>query len=131
MGGGRRQPRCRGGGPVLPYPIDPSTGVSGFVPVWACSIFSSTCVVVRAWCLQFGGATAGGGAVRARVVRAARSAACLRVLLPCVAAAAAAAACALQLWRWWAYVPWKVRAWRLHDACARCWVLGRGSVRLS
>ena len=34
----------------------PSIGVSGFVPLWARSIFSSSCVVVRAWCLEFGGA---------------------------------------------------------------------------
>ena len=78
MGGGRRTPRCRGG---RPFCRTPSIGVSGFVPVWARSSFSSSCVVVRAWCLEFGGAATGGGAVRARVVRAAHSAACLRVLL--------------------------------------------------
>ena len=61
----------------------PSIGVSGFVPVWARSIFSSSCVVVRAWYVEFGGAATGGGAVRARVVHAARSAACLRVVLSC------------------------------------------------
>ena len=54
----------------------PSIAVSGFVLVWARSIFSSSFVVVRAWCLEFGGVATGGGAVRARVAHAVRSAVC-------------------------------------------------------
>ena len=47
--------RVRNGAPLpgrLPsFLLAPSIGVFGFVPVWARSIFSSSCVVVRAWCL--------------------------------------------------------------------------------
>ena len=47
--------RARNGAPLpgrLPsFLLAPSIGVFGFVPVWARSIFSSSCVVVRAWCL--------------------------------------------------------------------------------
>ena len=43
-------------GPVAGAPtqfsLAPSIGVFGFVPVWARSIFSSSRVVVRAWCLM-------------------------------------------------------------------------------
>ena len=55
MGGkGRRParatgPRCRGD---TQFSLAPSIGVFGFVPVWARSIFSSSRVVVRAWCLM-------------------------------------------------------------------------------
>ena len=41
-------PRCRGD---TKFSLAPSIGVFGFVPVWARSIFSSSCVVVRAWCV--------------------------------------------------------------------------------
>ena len=76
----------------------PSIGVSGFVPVWARSIFSSSsCAVVRAWCLEFGGAAAGGGAMRARAVRAARRAACSRVVLPCGCGCCCGGVCAATL----------------------------------
>ena len=63
--------RARNGAP-LPLPVAgayaqcsraPSIGVSGFVPLWARSIFSWSCVVVRAWCLEFGGAASGGSAI--------------------------------------------------------------------
>jgi hypothetical protein len=57
--------RARNGAPLpgrLPsFLRAPSIGVFGFVPVWARSIFSSSCVVVRAWCLVSGF----GGPVRA------------------------------------------------------------------
>jgi hypothetical protein len=47
--------RARNGAPlpgrVPSFLLAPSIGVFGFVPVWARSIFSSSCVVVRAWCL--------------------------------------------------------------------------------
>ena len=38
--------------------------------LWARNIFSSSCVVVRAWCLEVDGAASGGGAMRVRAVRA-------------------------------------------------------------
>ena len=47
-------PRAQRGpvaGATTKFPHAPSIGVFGFVPVWARSIFSSSCVVVRAWCL--------------------------------------------------------------------------------
>jgi len=52
MGGGRRTPRCRGGGQVLPCPIDhrPASR-SGVVSFRARGIFLSSFVVGRAWCL--------------------------------------------------------------------------------
>ena len=45
-------PRAQRGpvaGATSQFSLAPSIGVSGFVPVWARSIFSSSCVVVRAW----------------------------------------------------------------------------------
>ena len=69
------------------FSLAPSIGVSGFVPMWARSIFSSLCIVVRACCLvpvESGGAASVGGAMRARAVCAAcRGAACSRAVLPC------------------------------------------------
>ena len=57
MGGKGKQParatgpRCRA---ATQFSRAPSIGVFGFVPVWARSIFSSSCVVVRWWpaCVQ-------------------------------------------------------------------------------
>ena len=47
--------RARNEGPVAgantKFSLAPSIGVFGFVPVWARSTVSSSCVVVRAWCL--------------------------------------------------------------------------------
>ena len=67
MGGGRRAP-ARATGPVAgvaaQFSLAPSIGVSGFVPLRARSIFSSSCVVVRAWCLEVGGAASGSGTMR-------------------------------------------------------------------
>ena len=110
IGGGRRPPRCRGERPVLPCPI--GRRLSGFVSVWARSIFSSSCVVVRAWCLVSAAllrAAARGG--RARCVRfeVRRACACC---CP-VAAADAAAVRAQRLSRCLACWPGAVRAWRL------------------
>ena len=110
IGGGRRPPRCRGERPVLPCPI--GRRLSGFVSVWARSIFSSSCVVVRAWCLVSAAllrAAARGG--RARCVRfeVRRACACC---CP-VAAADAAAVRAQRLSRCLARRPGAVRAWRL------------------
>ena len=120
MGGTRRAPRCRGGGPVFPYP---SIGVSGFAPVWALSIFSSSCVVVRAWCLESAALLlAAVLGERARRVRRAVRRACA-CCCP-VAVAIAAAACALRLSWCAACVQCEVRAWRLR-ARAR-WVQRRG-----
>ena len=48
-------PRAQRGpvaGATPQFPRAPSIGVFGFVPVWARSIFSSSFVVVRAWCLE-------------------------------------------------------------------------------
>ena len=54
--------------------LTPSTGVSGFAPVWALSIFSSSCVVIRPWCLESAALllATGGGAGRAGAARAAQ-----------------------------------------------------------
>ena len=46
-------PRAQRGpvaGATTQFSLAPSIGVFGFVPVWARSIFSSSRVVVRAWC---------------------------------------------------------------------------------
>ena len=61
----RANPRAQRGpvaGVDAQFSRTPPIGVSGFVSVWALSIFSSSCVVVRAWCLESGGAATGGGA---------------------------------------------------------------------
>ena len=50
MGGGRRRPRCCRGGAAL-FCRTPPIDVSGFVPVRALSIFSSSWVVVLGWWL--------------------------------------------------------------------------------
>ena len=50
-------PRAQRGpvaGAETQFSLAPSIGVFGLVPVWARSIFSSSCVVVRAWCLVSG-----------------------------------------------------------------------------
>ena len=47
----RRQPRCRGGGPVSPYSIDRRLRLC--VRLGTQQHLSSSCVVVRAWCLVF------------------------------------------------------------------------------
>ena len=52
--GGPRAQRGPVAGADTQFLRSPSIGVSGFVPVWARSIFSSSCVVVRAWCLVSG-----------------------------------------------------------------------------
>ena len=128
----RKRPRAQRGpvaGAATQFSRAPSIGVFGFVPVWARSIFSSSCVVVRAWCLVPG--------VRRRCFRrrcyASARGACgvqggvlARGAAP-VAAAAAAAACALRLSRRRARVPWKVRARWLRGARAGC----QGGVRLA
>ena len=50
-GGHPRAQRGPVAGATTKFRRAPSIGVFGFVPVWARSIFSSSCVVVRAWCL--------------------------------------------------------------------------------
>ena len=75
------------------------------------------------WCLEFGGAVSGGGALRARAVRAACRAACLRVLLPCGCGCCYGGVCVATLTALGARVvggAGVAAAW-----CAR-WVLGRG-----
>ena len=50
-----RHPRAQRGpvaGATTKFSRAPSIGVFGFAPVWARSIFSSSRVVVRAWCLM-------------------------------------------------------------------------------
>ena len=90
---------CRGlvAGATTQFSLAPSTGVSGFVPMWARSIFSSSCVVVRAWCLEVGGAASGGGAMRMRAVHAACMAACSCVVLPCGCGCCCGSLCAATL----------------------------------
>ena len=79
----------------------PSIGVFGFVPMWARSIFSSSRVVVRAWCLvllEFGG-TASAVVLCERAWRARRAGWRAHARCCSVAAAAAAAARVLRLSR--------------------------------
>ena len=49
-GGHPRAQRGPVAGAATKFSLAPSIGVFGFVPVWARSIFSSSRVVVRAWC---------------------------------------------------------------------------------
>ena len=51
-GGHPRAQRGPVAGATTKFSLAPSIGVFGFVPVWARSIFSSSRVVVRAWCLM-------------------------------------------------------------------------------
>ena len=69
----------------------------------------------------------GGGAMRARAVRAACRVACARAVLLCGLVAGAAAARVLRLSRRRARVAWRLRAWRLRGARAGCC----GGVRLA
>ena len=89
-------------------------GVSGFVPVWARIIFSSSCVVGRAWCLASAAlllAAAWGG--RARCARLAVRRACA-----CCCPAAAADAAAVR-------APRLSRCQRAGPAqCWQCWLVG-------
>ena len=76
-------------------------GVFGFVPVWARSIFSSSRVVVRAWCLvpQSSAALPPVAVLCERAWRARRAGWRARARCCSVAAAAAAAACVLRFSR--------------------------------
>ena len=124
MGGGRRTPRFRAD---AQFCRTPSIGVSGFVPVWARSIFSSSCVVVRAWCLESAALLlAAAPGERARRVRLAVRRACA-CCCP-VAAADAAATRTLRLSRCQARVLCVVRAWRSRERAR--WVQRRGEVCL-
>ena len=135
-GGHPRAQRGPVAGANTKFPRAPPIGVFGFVPVWARSIFSSSCVVVRARCLVLGVQCCWSSAAvlpaavlceRARCARRARRRA-RSWCCPVSAAAAAAAACALRLTRHRACMPWKVRARWLHDgARAGC----QGGVRLA
>ena len=129
-----RRPRAQRGpvaGAATKFSHAPSTGVFGFVPLWTRSIFSSSCVVVRAWCLVPGvrrrcfrrrwcyasarGARGVQGGVLARG----------RVVLPCGCGCRCGGVCAATL------AASGVRAVESARAvvawCAR-WVLGRGEV---
>ena len=102
MGGTRRAPRFRGGGPVLPYPIDRHLRLCArvgpqhfFVVVRHASSF----VVRGVWrsrrrCYF---PPTGGGAGRAGAARAARSAARVRVLLSCGCGCCSGGACVAAL----------------------------------
>ena len=112
------------------FSLAPSIGVFGFVPLWARSIFSSSRVVVRAWCpMPRSSAALAPAAVlceRARCARRAgwraRARCCSMALV-----AGAAAARVLRLSRRRARVAWRLRAWRLRGARAGCC----GEVRLA
>ena len=128
-GGHPRAQRGPVAGATTKFSLAPSIGVFGFVPVWARSIFSSSRVVVRAWCLvpQSSAALPPAAVLCERARRARRAGWRARARCCSVAAAAAAAACVLRLSRWRARVAWRVRAWRLRGARAGCC----GGVRLA
>ena len=122
-GGHPRAQRGPVAGATTKFHRAPSTGVFGFAPVWARSIFSSSCVVVRAWCVmpQSSAALLPVAVLCERVLLAWRAGWRARAQCCSVAvAAAAAAACVLRLSRRRARVAWRVRAWRLRGARAGC-----------
>ena len=91
----RRQPRCRGGGPVSPYSIDRRLRLC--VRLGTQHLFV---VMRRRPCVVSGvggAATTSGGAGRTGVVRAVRSAACVCVLLSCGCGWCSGGACAATL----------------------------------
>ena len=128
-----RRPRAQRGpvaGATTKFSLAPSIGVFGFVPVWARSIFSSSRVVVRVWCLmpRSSAALLPAAVLCGRVRRARRAGWRARARCCSVASVAvAAAACVLRLSRRRARVAWRVRAWRLRGARAGCC----GGVRLA
>ena len=128
-GGHPRAQRGPVAGAATKFSHASSIGVFGFVPVWARSIFLSSRVVVRAWCLmpQSSAALLPVAVLCERARCARRAGWRARARCCSVAAAAAAAARVLRLSRWRARVAWRVRAWRLRGARA-----GRdGGVRLA
>ena len=94
MGGTRRRPRCRGDSPVSPYPIDRRLRLCARVGTQHLFV-----VVRRRSCVVSGVGSAAtcGGARRAGAARAARSAACVCVVLPCGCGRCCGGACVATL----------------------------------
>ena len=132
MGGEKAATRARNGAP-LPgrrpsIHVPHRSASSALCPCGHAASFRrrASSFVRGVWCLEFGGAVSGGGALRAHAVRAACRAACSRVVLPCGCGCCCGGVCVATLTTTSACRR-GCAARRLHGARAGC----HGGVRLA